>query len=339
MSIVSCRRKGFILIVLLCLLLCSCSKDKRSSKNNSLANDETDYSEGDTSEDVSEVFHAEDEKCMPEVSVHFLDIGKADCILIKIGTQAVLIDSGTSDKAKDIVKYLKKQNVKKLEYAVATHCDKDHVGGMSAVLNEFPTDVLLMSSRGKNTKPYKSMIETAVELKVTTFIPKVKTTFYVGEVKFTVLAPGDLAMAADTDNESSIVLMMQYGERKFLFMGDAMEVSEKEMLSEQFDLHADVIKVGHHGSKRCSSEEFLDAVNPAVAVITCEEGDGTSLPEKETLQVINQQNILLYRTDRDGNIVMKTDGIDIKISKSNKGNSDDKKSEDNRFEESMGNKG
>lgn len=249
------------------------------------------------------------------VSVHFLDIGKADCILIKIGEKAVLIDSGTSEKVKDIIDYLKKQKVTKLDYAVATHCDKDHVGGMSEVLKKFPTSVLLMSARGKNTKPYQAMIETAKELKVTQIIPKVNTVFYVGNVKFSVLAPGEEAMAAGTDNESSIVLMMQYGEKKFLFMGDAMEVSEHEMLQNGYDLRADVIKVGHHGSKRCTGEKFLDTVNPAVAVITCEEGDGTSLPEKETLEVINEQHILLYRTDKDGTIVMTTNGIDIRIDK------------------------
>ena len=254
-----------------------------------------------------------------QVSVHFLDIGKADSILIKVDDSAVLIDSGTSEKAKDIIDYLKKQKVTKLEYAVATHCDKDHVGGMSDIMKEFPTDVLVMSSRGKNTIPYNAMIETAHNLKVTQFIPKVKTVFYVDSVKFTVLAPGDKAMAAGTDNESSIVLMMQYGEKKFLFMGDAMEISEKEMLSKGYDLQADVIKVGHHGDTRSSGEEFLDAVNPAVAVITCEEGDGTSLPEKETLQVISNQHILLYRTDKDGTIVMTTNGVDIKIEKSNRG--------------------
>lgn len=262
-------------------------------------------------------FDANDEKKDGHkiVSVHFLDIGKADCILIKIGDKAVLVDSGTSEKATDIINYLKKQKVTKLDYAVATHCDKDHVGGMSEVLKKFPTSVLLMSARGKNTKPYQAMIETAKELKVTQIIPKVKTVFYVGNVKFSVLAPGDEAMAAGTDNESSIVLMMQYGEKKFLFMGDAMEVSEHEMLAKGYDLRADVIKVGHHGSKRCSGEKFLDAVNPAVAVITCEEGDGTSLPEKETLEVINEQHILLYRTDKDGTIVMTTNGIDIRIDK------------------------
>ena len=253
------------------------------------------------------------------VSVHFLDIGKADSILIKIDDKAVLIDSGTSQKAKVIIEYLKRQDVTKFEYAIATHCDKDHVGGMSDILKEFPTDVLLMSSRGKNTKPYIAMMNTATKLKVTQLIPKVRTIFYVEGVKFTVLAPGDKAMAAGTANESSIVLMMQYGKKKFLFMGDAMEVSEKEMLAGGYDLQADVIKVGHHGDTRSSGEKFLDAVDPAVAVITCDEGDGTSLPEKETLEVISKQRILLYRTDKDGTIVMTTNGVDIKIEKSNRG--------------------
>ncbi|WP_310604105.1 ComEC/Rec2 family competence protein [Anaerosporobacter sp.] len=293
-----------IMIFVCSTCLCSCAKDNVSNENQKSLNEQPEL--------------MIEEEAEESISVHFLDIGKADCILVKIGDKAVLIDSGTSEKANDIVAYLKQQGVTKLEYAVATHCDKDHVGGMSAVLNEFPTDVLLMSSRGKSTKPYKAMIDTAVQLEVTQFIPKVNTVFYVDGVKFTVLAPGDKAMAAKTDNESSIVLMMQYGEKKFLFMGDAMEVSEKEMLSSDYNLHADVIKVGHHGSKKCSSEEFLDTVNPAVAVITCEEGDGTSLPEKKTLEVISQQHIMLYRTDRDGTIIMTTNGIDIKIEKSNK---------------------
>jgi competence protein ComEC len=300
MNKLSCWRmqKRKLVIAMLGILACSicfnfCTRESKSNNNNNNNN--------------------------KIVSVHFLDIGKADSILIKIDDKAVLIDAGTIENAKDIINYLKKQDVTKLDYAVATHCDKDHVGGMSDILRKFQTDVLVMSSRGKNTKPYQSMMETAVKLKVTRFIPKVKTVFYVGNVKFSVLAPGDEAMAAGTDNESSIVLMMQYGETKFLFMGDAMEVSENEMLQKGYDLQADVIKVGHHGSKRCSSEKFLYTVNPAVAVITCDEGDGTSLPEKETLEVISEQHILLYRTDKDGTIVMTTDGVDIKIEKNQSG--------------------
>lgn len=319
MNYLSCchkqKRKLIIakIIILLCsLYLCSCAKDDSS---NVLSETGVDTEREDDSIETIDKEDADSKL----VSVHFLDIGKADSILIKIDDSAVLIDSGTSEKAKDIIDYLRKQEVTKLEYAVATHCDKDHVGGMSDIMKEFPTDVLVMSSRGKNTIPYNAMIETALNLKVTQFIPKVKTVFYVEGVKFTVLAPGDEAMAAGTDNESSIVLMMQYGEKKFLFMGDAMDVSEKEMLSGGYDLQADVIKVGHHGDTRSSSEEFLDTVDPAVAVITCDEEDGTSLPEKETLEVISKQHILLYRTDKDGTIVMTTNGIDIKIEKSNRG--------------------
>lgn len=309
------------MIILLCSsYLCSCAKEDTlyEKQEDSTVQSETEVFavEEKADEDDVDVDNAGDSKL---VSVHFLDIGKADSILIKIDDSAVLIDSGTNEKAKDIIDYLKKQAVTKLEYAIATHGDKDHVGGMSDIMKEFPTDVLVMSSRGKNTVPYNAMIDTAIKLKVTQFIPKVKTVFYVEGVKFTVLAPGDEAMAAETDNESSIVLMMQYGVKKFLFMGDAMEISEKEMLSEGYDLQADVIKVGHHGDARSSSEKFLDAVNPAVAVITCDEGDGTSLPEKETLEMISKQHILLYRTDKDGTIVMTTNGVDIKIEKSNRG--------------------
>lgn len=281
MSYLSCchkqKRKLIIatIIILLCsLFFCSCAKDASSNVQSETG---IDTEREDVSIEVTDKEDADGKL----VSVHFLDIGKADSILIKIDDSAVLIDSGTSEKAKDIIDYLRKQEVTKLEYVVATHCDKDHVGGMSDIMKEFPTDILVMSSRGKNTIPYNAMIETAINLKVTQFIPKVKTVFYVEDAKFTVLAPGDEAMAAGTDNESSIVLMMQYGEKKFLFMGDAMEVSEKEMLSGGYDLQADVIK--------------------------------------ETLEVISKQYILLYRTDKDGTIVMTTNGIDIKIEKSNRG--------------------
>lgn len=316
------KRKLIIaMIILLCSsYLCSCAKEGSLYEKQ----------EDSTVQSETEVFAVEEKADGDDVdvnntggsklvSVHFLDIGKADSILIKIDDSAVLIDSGTNEKAKDIIDYLKKQAVTKLEYAIATHGDKDHVGGMSDIMKEFPTDVLVMSSRGKNTVPYNAMIDTAINLKVTQFIPKVKSVFYVEDVKFTVMAPGDEAMAAGTDNESSIVLMMQYGEKKFLFMGDAMEISEKEMLNRGYDLQADVIKVGHHGDTRSSSEEFLNAVNPAVAVITCDEGDETSLPERETLEMISKQHILLYRTDKDGTIVMTTNGVDIKIEKSNRG--------------------
>ncbi|WP_167956608.1 ComEC/Rec2 family competence protein [Anaerosporobacter faecicola] len=313
-----CQRKRnyreciLIMVVVCSIFVCSCTKYTPFVTTNE--KQDTDLDDADSKKTTNKT----KEKGLQEKSmvyVHFLDVGKADCILIQMGEHAVLIDSGTSEKAETIITYLKEQNIEQLDYAVATHCDKDHVGGMSDILRAFPTKILMMSARGKNTKPYTAMIKTADALKVTQIIPEVKSMFYVNDVKFTVLSPGEKAMAADSDNESSLVLMMQYGAKKFLFMGDAMGVSEKEMMKAGYDLHADVIKVGHHGSNQTSSEKFLDKVNPAVAVITCEEGDGTDLPEKETLAVLNQQRILLYRTDRDGTIVMSTDGVDITIKK------------------------
>jgi beta-lactamase superfamily II metal-dependent hydrolase len=94
-------------------------------------------------------------------------------------------------------------------------------------------------------------------------------------------------------------------------MGDAEEVSEGEILQKQLDIKADVIKVGHHGSRSSSTKAFLEKVNPKYAVISCEKGNDYGHPHKVTIDKLNAKNINVFRTDLEGTIIATSDGNEI----------------------------
>lgn len=116
----------------------------------------------------------------------------------------------------------------------------------------------------------------------------------------------------ENTNDSSAVVKLTHGNTKFLFTGDAEKTSEKDILNSNEDLSSNVLKVGHHGSHSSSSKEFLDKINPKIAIISCGKNNDYGHPHKETMKELNKRNIEVYRTDIDGNIVLTSDGENIK---------------------------
>lgn len=281
------------------------------------------------------------------LEVHFLSLGKADCILLQCGKEAMIIDAGRNETGDKIIGYLKDEKVTELKYAVATHGDIDHVGGMAAVLKEFRVKQLLISPVTAPNKYYEDMIYRAGKRNTEIVVAKVGSIFTLGDAVITVLAPGEKALARVKStgkiNNSSVVLRIEIGERSFLFMGDALHVSEQEMMSNDTLvsqpmsndakvsslLRADVIKIGHHGFSDATSKEFLETVKPALAIITCSEGlvghknrkedektgDREKSEESETRveSLLLEMQILTYHTGIEGSIVLSSDGSDIKV--------------------------
>lgn len=257
--------------------------------------------------------HSDSSNLKPELKVYFLNVGQADSILVKTpGDKSMLIDAGNREDGDFVVDYINKLGIHKLDVVVATHPHEDHIGAMAQVINSFDIGTFYMPRVFNNTKTFENMLK-ALEFK------KIKAKYARGgmeiyldngiDVKF--LAPN--GSKYDDLNNYSAVVKLVYKNTSFLFEGDAEKESEAEMLSKGYDLRADVLKIGHHGSSSSTSDKFLDAVNPQYAVIMVGKNNDYGHPHKETIDKLNLRGIKILRTDIDGTILISTDGNNLKV--------------------------
>ncbi len=248
-----------------------------------------------------------------DMSVHFIDVGKADSIYIKCKDKNILIDAGEKNTYDLVNEYLRRQNVKVLDLVIATHPHTDHIGGMPKVIEEFQINKLLMPELKEEVIPtsrtYEKFLLAIKNKNIAPERPIPGTSFNVGELIFDVLAPNK---QYDDVNNNSIVVKMTFKNTSFLFTGDAEKESENDMMNNNFNLEADVLKVGHHGSKTSTSSAFLRKVNPKYAVV-CVGEDRYNLPKKITIDKLTKRNIKVFRTDCNGTVVFSTDGNKISV--------------------------
>ncbi len=248
-----------------------------------------------------------------DMLVHFIDVGKADSIYIKCKDKNILIDAGEKNTYDLVNEYLRRQNVKVLDLVIATHPHTDHIGGMPKVIEEFQINKLLMPELKEEVIPtsrtYEKFLLAIKNKNIAPERPIPGTSFNVGELIFEVLAPNK---QYDDVNNNSIVVKMTFKNTSFLFTGDAEKESENDMMNNNFNLEADVLKVGHHGSKTSTSSTFLKKVNPKYAVI-CVGEDRYNLPKKITIDKLTKRNIKVFRTDCNGTVVFSTDGNKISV--------------------------
>lgn len=247
------------------------------------------------------------------MSVHVLDVGKADCIFITCEGKNILIDAGETSIYKFVNEYLRKINVKNIDQLILTHQHSDHVGAMSYIVDEFDIKSFVMPRLKDDMIPtfksYERLLCSLDKKGIKAEQPEPGKTYYVGAMKIDIFAP---LFQYDDMNDNSIVLKITYKNKSFLFTGDAEKGSENDMIAAGFDLKADVLKVGHHGSKTSTSQVFLNKVQPLYAVISVGE-DRNKLPKKEILDRLKKNNIKIYRTDLDGTVILSTNGDDLKI--------------------------
>lgn len=243
------------------------------------------------------------------LEVHFIDVGQADATLIKCDDKAMLIDAGENDSGTKIQSYLKSQNVDKLDYIIGTHPDSDHIGGLDVIIYKFGCDKILMPDTKKNNKTYRDVEDSLKSRNLAKTVPEVGQRYALGEASFTIVGPN---ASYDSSNDNSISILLEYGNSKFLFTGDAQQEAEEDMVNNGINIDCDVYKVGHHGSKTSSTEELLNAASPAYAVISCGENNDYGHPHASVLNSLRQRGIKVFRTDEQGTIVATTDGTSIK---------------------------
>jgi len=242
-----------------------------------------------------------------EIIVAFLDVGQGDSILIRSRDHAVLIDGGDVNRQEPVLTYLRQVGVSRLDYVIATHPHSDHIGGLIAVLNRVDVGYVLMPGVIHTTTAFENFISVIEHNQIPTHAPVPGENFRAGIIDFTVLAPAR-GFAGSNLNDASIVVRLDHGDTSFLFTGDAEANNERAMLASGQDLRADVIKIGHHGSRTSTTEAFLDEVQPVAAVISLGRGNRFGHPHSEVLERLAYRGISVYRTDELGTVAMATDG-------------------------------
>ena len=247
------------------------------------------------------------------MSVHILEVGKADSIFVECGGKTMLIDGGTMDQGEPIAEYLDRRGVKKLDYVVNTHPDEDHIGGLAYLIRRYPVGRYYAPDIPKNLVPsseeYLAAQKALNEKHMQTLVPVCGETFFLGDMKTECLAP---VKQGSSTNNNSIVLKLTYGKTRFLLMGDAEKEEEHDLIESGADLSAEVLKIGHHGSSTSTTDALLNAVKPAWAAISVA-GDSNGLPKKEVLKRLLSAGAAVYRTDVSGTLIFMSDGQNIKI--------------------------
>ncbi|MFZ4452100.1 S-layer homology domain-containing protein [Salibacterium aidingense] len=233
------------------------------------------------------------------LDLHFLDVGQGDSILAEPngGGGNILIDGGRQGSGDEIVDYLEEENIDSLEWVVATHPDADHIGGLIEVLEEVDVENVLDSGKEHTTETYQDYLE-VIDEKDINFVEAEE-----GEYLDTQAAEVQILNGYNESsdlNESSIVLHFTYGETTALFTGDATVENEAEMM-EEYDVEADVLKVGHHGADTSTSAEFVEAVDPEMAILSYGE-NSYGHPDADVVETLRNAGVDLYSTYQSGNI-------------------------------------
>ncbi|MBI4857662.1 MAG: MBL fold metallo-hydrolase [Acetobacterium woodii] len=245
------------------------------------------------------------------LAVHFLDVGQGDAILLVDRDQTMLIDGGTPENGDDIVRYLNNLGITQLDYVIATHNHNDHAGGLTDVVAQLDVANLYVTN-SKETEASKNLIAKAKSKNIPISTPSPGTTLTFGGSTINFLGP--LSVHEDV-NDDSIVMKVTHGNHRFLFTGDMEATAEKELLAQNLDLSADVLKVGHHGSYSSTGYVFLRAVNPRYAVISCGVNNDYGHPHEETLSRLNDVGSTIFRTDLVGTIVATSEGDQLTFNK------------------------
>ena len=249
-----------------------------------------------------------------EVSVHFIDVGQAEAILIRSGKASALIDAGENDQGDLVLAYLREQGVKKLDLVIGTHPHSDHIGGMDTVIRGMDVGTVVLpdipDAVVPTTKTFTDLLLAVAEkgLKITPAKPGKE--FDLGGATLTILAP---TKPYDDLNNLSAASRLDYGEVSFLFTGDMEAKAERDLLGSGQELAVTVLNAAHHGSSTSTTKELLAAAAPEYAVISCGLDNSYGHPHRETMTALKDAGVKAYRTDLNGTVVFSTDGEEVHV--------------------------
>ena len=244
------------------------------------------------------------------LSVHIIDVGQGDCILIQTPEEKnILVDGGDENTYKIIKTYLKLNKVKKLDIVIATHLDKDHIGSLDDIITNFNVNKVYTPDQKDDSSHYYNLVKACKNknLKIN-YLGKDDSIKISNDTVINVLSPSYIQ---DNNNQNSIVFNLEYKDMDFLFTGDCEEPNEIEIVN-SFELdNIDFLKVAHHGSNSSSTENFIKDITPSIAVISCGYKNQYGHPHKSTLDTLKKYGAKTLRTDINGDLVFYSDGYKI----------------------------
>ena len=247
--------------------------------------------------------------------VHQIDVGQSEAILIQGPEKTVLIDAGDRGRAGDLLRYLEEQGVRSIDLMIGTHPHADHIGGMDAIINAMPVAEVMMPDIPLELTPttatYTAVLTAILENDIPFTIAVPGEVYHLGGgATLTILGP---ITVYNNINNLSIICRVVFGETSFLFTGDAERAAEFDLVYAGIYLRSDVLSLGHHGSRTSSTQIFLDAVAPSLALISCGLDNQHGHPHREVLERLYDMGVRVLRTDLNGNIVLTSDGHTIAI--------------------------
>ena len=249
-----------------------------------------------------------------DLTVDMLDVGQGDSLLLTTPNgQRILIDAGTSSSG--VADTLLRMNVDRLDLAVSTHPHADHIGGMAEVLERISVEAYLDSGSTHTTRTYRKLQETLSSLGIERKRAQAGQLFELGDgATMRVIWPGTMRLEGTRSdlNSNSVVLRVENGEDCMLFTGDAEEDTEHAIVRHNFQ-PCGLLKVAHHGSRHSTSQSFLNAVDPQIALISAGEGNRYRHPGDETIRKLHRMDVDTYRTDLTGHVTIVSTGSGFRV--------------------------
>lgn len=231
-----------------------------------------------------------------QLTVTFLDVGQGDAILLRTPKQQkILVDAGPFTNVLLPLSQELNYFERRLDLVVLTHPDADHIAGLTEILRRYEVGAILMTGVYHETAWYADILAQIQAQKIPVFLANAQTDFDLGAgVILDLVWPREFVSGAKPQdaNRLSIVTRLTFGKTAILLTGDLDQASEKVLLKTPQNLQAQILKLGHHGSKTSSSAEFLAAVNPEIAIVSAGEDNPFGHPAKEVLAKLKHAKVL-----------------------------------------------
>ncbi len=249
-----------------------------------------------------------------KLRIFFIDVGQGDStLIITPDKKTVLIDGGGSDSfdvgEKVLLPYLLDRRILKIDYVLISHFDTDHCGGILTIMEKVKVKNIIISEQAEHSENYERFKKLMIHKKIRLIEVKKGDKIKIGRYsEFKILFPTSRLLSENPLNNNSIVAQFNYNNFKMLFTGDIEKLAEQQILkTEKAEIRADILKVAHHGSKTSSIPEFIKAVRPKIALIGVGKNNTFGHPNQQTIKNLENIKCRIYRTDLQGEIIIKID--------------------------------